>query len=64
MVFHTEPGAKLRHADDQLAGADALGVDELEDRALVGGRLAAEVDALGVADTDVARPDSSDAPAR
>ena len=44
---------ELRHADHELAGAGALGVDELEDRALVGGRLAAEIDALGIADADV-----------
>ena len=40
MVFQTEPGRQLGHADDQLAGLQHVGMDELEDRALVATSLA------------------------
>src|SRR4051812_44411468 len=46
---------QLRHADHELASLDTLGVDELENRALVGSRLTAEIDTLGIADADMPR---------
>ena len=55
---------QLRHADHQLAGLDAIGMDELEDRALVAGLLAAEVEPLGIADADQPVRIGCDAPAR
>lgn len=48
------PRGKLSHADDQLAGLHAFGVDELEDRTFVRCGRTAEVEPFGVPDADMA----------
>ena len=45
-------GGKARETHHQLAGLDAVGVDELKDRTLVGGFLAAQIEPFGVALAD------------
>ena len=64
MVFQTEPGASCVMPTTSWQVLHALGMDELEDRALVRSRLAAEVEALGVCDADEPRRMAPDARAR